>query len=245
MWVHSFKRFIWLRPRSIWLLARSVRVTKRRTAAGWAWTPCASLRLGASCAGLEVTRQVNCASSIRGNAGVTNFNRDPGPLRLAGIRAPDAHSITGWLRDVSAAGGLLAADLSLGAWRHFQVACDFFAQLGLEDPISRLLASRRLDPAVREGAPARGVGHLIDRETLGDSTVLDAFRLAREAKGVKDGAVPKCFAIDKVTDSSCRSPFTNCRVQTPTCEEPRNRVFESQLRKEVARDLEVPPRPET
>jgi len=124
---------------------------------------------------------VNCASSIRGNAGVTNFNRDPGPLRLAGIRAPDAHSITGWLRDVSAAGGLLAADLSLGAWRHFQVACDFFAQLGLEDPISRLLASRRLDPAVREGAPARGVGHLIDRETLGDSTVLDAFRLAREA----------------------------------------------------------------
>src|SRR5207237_1271187 len=145
---------------------RSVRVTKRRTAAGWAWTPCASLRLGASCAGLEVTRQVNCASSIRGNAGVTNFNRDPGPLRLAGIRAPDAHSITGWLRDVSAAGGLLAADLSLGAWRHFQVACGFFAQLALGDPISRLLASLRLEPAVCGGAAERGGVHLFGRESV-------------------------------------------------------------------------------
>src|SRR5437763_15579908 len=127
MWVHSFKRFIWLRPRSSWLLARSVRVTKRRTAAGWAWTPCASLRLGASCAGLEVTRQVNCASAIRGNAGVTNFNRDPGPLRLAGIRAPDAHSITGWLRDVAAAGGLLSAVVGVGGWWQRQGSRDLCA----------------------------------------------------------------------------------------------------------------------
>jgi tetratricopeptide (TPR) repeat protein len=99
------------------------------------------------------------------------------------MRAANPHALTGWLLELSAAGGLLAADLSLGAWRHFQVACDLFAQLGLEDPASRPLKARRGAPVVPELPPSRGVGQLIDRETLGELCVLDAFRLADETVG--------------------------------------------------------------
>jgi len=112
---------------------------------------------------------------------VDNFVHDPGPLRLAGIRTADSEALTGWLLALSSSGRLIAADLSLGAWRNFQAAHEIFAQLGLPEPVTGCVARQRpgaADPAV---SPPSKVGQRIDLETAGEIAALDAFRLANDA----------------------------------------------------------------
>jgi tetratricopeptide (TPR) repeat protein len=102
---------------------------------------------------------------------------DPGPLCLSGICGADRHAITDRLLELSSSGALIAADLSLGAWRHFQVAHEIFAQLGLEGRTSELVNAREQMPSDPALPPPSRVGQRIDRETRGDRVALDAFRM--------------------------------------------------------------------
>lgn len=108
-----------------------------------------------------------------------NFTRDDRPFRPQGVRG-EAISLSRYLRGQSQAGTLLAADLSLGVWRHFQAAADIFCQLGLGDPLTGL--ERNLS-AVRSAdlPPPSAVGARIDLETGGERTAEDAFLLSAEA----------------------------------------------------------------
>ncbi len=110
-----------------------------------------------------------------------NFVHDPGPLHLPGIRAANPQAMTRWLVELSSTGNLIVADLTLGAWRHFQVASDIFAQMGARATTIMLADSRQqalLDPAL---PPRSRVSQRIDRETWGDRVALDAYRLTGEA----------------------------------------------------------------
>lgn len=97
-----------------------------------------------------------------------NFARHPGRLHFTGIRAGGLRSLA------SASGGLLAADISLGAWRSHQIASELCAQLGLPDGAAGPAEAR----ADRAGVPRSKIGRLIDTETRGDRITLDALRLA-------------------------------------------------------------------
>lgn len=99
---------------------------------------------------------------------MTNFIRHPGRPCFTGIRA-------GGLRALAAAsGGILAADISLGAWRSHQIASELCAQLGLSDEATGAAKAS----AERSGVPRSKIGRRIDAETAGDRTTLDALRLA-------------------------------------------------------------------
>ena len=116
---------------------------------------------------------------------MTTFTRDPGQLHLTGIRSAGLRKIT------SAGGGLLAADLSLGAWRSHQIASELCAQLGLP------AAATEAAPASADsfGVPQSKIGRLIDAETLGDRITLDALRLAARVQEAVKGREPTTFCI--------------------------------------------------
>ena len=107
------------------------------------------------------------------------FERDAGPVRLAGLRAATLAELAAGLRDRWPGHGLVAADLSLGAWRPHQAATEVCEQLGL-----------RLEPspsAVPATGGAESVALLIDRETAGDATVRAALLAAARVRRCADG----------------------------------------------------------
>jgi tetratricopeptide (TPR) repeat protein len=105
---------------------------------------------------------------------VYNFVHDPGPLHLSGIRSANQRALTERLLEISSTSRLVVADLTLGAWRHFQVAREIFTQLGVSPSLAG--TPRQARPNSSLPPPSR-VGHRIDRETRGDQVVMDAFHL--------------------------------------------------------------------
>jgi tetratricopeptide (TPR) repeat protein len=106
------------------------------------------------------------------------FTRNPGPLSLSGIRVAGLRSLVEYLGTLGCGNNLIAADLSLGAWRSHQVASEFCSQLALNGP-----AQTESEPSLQHevaGLIQSKVGRLIDSETLGDRVMLEALRLARE-----------------------------------------------------------------
>jgi tetratricopeptide (TPR) repeat protein len=118
--------------------------------------------------------------------------RDPTQLRLTGLQASDARALGAWLAELASRGALLAADMSLGAWRSHHIAADLFAELGLPEPAA-VLAPPSGERLVN--APSSVVRQRIDQETAGDRAALDAFRLAAAAWRALAGREPLTFAI--------------------------------------------------
>ena len=115
------------------------------------------------------------APAQHGGKMTASFSRDPGPLRLRGIRERSVTTGENLLADAGARAALLAADLTLGAWRSTQVAAEICCQLGLPVPEPPAWS----DPAALIAAPGSMLGRLADRELGGDRVALEALGLAR------------------------------------------------------------------
>lgn len=122
-----------------------------------------------------------------------NFVHDPGPLHLSGIRSADAIALTEQLLEFASSNKLVAADLSLGTWRHFQIAREMFAQFGIDPEFPSAPPQIPPDPGL---PPPSRVGHRIDRETRGDRVVTDAFDLTGQiVKALGDTVQPLIFCV--------------------------------------------------
>ena len=120
---------------------------------------------------------------------MSGFSRDPRILPLVGIQAADLRSLVDGLTDGSTQNLIVAADLSLGAWRSHQIASEFRAQLQLAGGIEASSATH--------GA-AHGhsrVGRLIDMETSGSRCTLEALAIARGIAAAVAGQSPTCFCV--------------------------------------------------
>jgi hypothetical protein len=123
------------------------------------------------------------------------ITRDPDPVVLDGIRVPTLAALRTALDDLGAGSAPIIADLSLGAWRSHQVACEFCFQLGLGSP----LRAHPVTKATTTGAapPSHGdlVGIRIDAESKGDRTLLDALDLATRVTGAVGTGSARTFLV--------------------------------------------------
>src|SRR5437867_3615147 len=109
---------------------------------------------------------------------------DAGPVELEGRRANSVGEFLATLVDGDEV-GLLAADLSLGAWRGHQVATEFAAQLNLsllDSPAYRMSSGATLS---HMDSYADAIAHFIEAEGRGQATILSALQLA---KSIADAA---------------------------------------------------------
>ncbi|WP_437587677.1 hypothetical protein [Sorangium sp. So ce1000] len=118
---------------------------------------------------------------------MSTLTRDPGPLRLEGIRGADLRSLASDL--TGAQGRLVVADMSLGSWRSHQIASELCAQLGLPEP------DVGPPPAGGAGGPSSRIGRLIDSDTRGDRATADALRLATEVRDAVAAHAPTVFCV--------------------------------------------------
>jgi tetratricopeptide (TPR) repeat protein len=121
------------------------------------------------------------------------FSRNPGRLQVTGVRASTLATIRAAVTD-SAVDQLVAADLSLGAWRSHQVAAEFSAQLGVSLP--RPTLGRTSIRAGVTNAPSLSdiIGDFIDAEARGDGEVLSAIENATCLASATERN-PRYFAI--------------------------------------------------
>jgi hypothetical protein len=124
-----------------------------------------------------------------------SITRDPGPVVLDGIRAPTLAALRSALAALGAEVMPIVADLSLGAWRSHQAACEFCIQLGLGSP----LRAQPVPKATTTGAapPSHGdlVGIRIDAESRGDRTLLDALDLATRVVAAAGDGPARTFLV--------------------------------------------------
>lgn len=127
----------------------------------------------------------------------TQISRTPGVLRLKGIHAPSLALLQQTLHDAGASSELIAADLSLGAWRGNQVAAEFCTQLGLPPPLPQQVpfAMGKM-VALDEPLPyADVIGAWIDAESGGDQTTLTALELATQVTTVARKGPARTFLV--------------------------------------------------
>ena len=121
------------------------------------------------------------------------FTRDPGPLRLTGFRGSNSEAIRHCLEDAGLTGSLVAADLSLGAWRGHQVARELCSQLSLE--VAGGGAPIKHPRPRADMAYADVIGGFIDAEASGDQATLVALATAGRIRDRCDGGAPLVFLV--------------------------------------------------
>src|SRR5689334_23324948 len=123
------------------------------------------------------------------------ITRDPGPIVLDGVRAPTLAALHSALDGLDVGPAPIVADLSLGAWRSHQVACEFCIQLGLGSPLRAQPVPQ--SPPTGAAPPSHGdlVGIRIDAESRGDRTLLDALDLATRVIGVVGDEPARTFLV--------------------------------------------------
>jgi len=117
---------------------------------------------------------------------------DPGNLVLQGIRTPTLNDLVATIETHCVDDLWAVADLSLGAWKSYSVACEFASQLGLAHSQETVMPA--LDSDSRNSMPSYAdiIGQGIDAEASGNRSILKAVRLARQC----------------VTAMTAKSPFT-------------------------------------
>ena len=120
---------------------------------------------------------------------MSTFSRDPGTLALMGIEAAGLCSLIAGLADARFERRIIAADLSLGAWRSHQVASEFGVQLGLGAGTPGHTIEDR-------GCPLQSrVGWRIDADIQGDRVTLEALRLANDLAATVLDRAPITFCV--------------------------------------------------
>ena len=121
-----------------------------------------------------------------------SFSRTPEPPTVSGIRPMHVANSNGRIAKAQEAGRLIATDLSLGACRSHQAACELRSQLGLPGIPEPASLQTEEDAYPIQSA----MSHLTDLELQGDRVVLQALRFAVEVRtAIEASRFPLLIAV--------------------------------------------------